>query len=255
MEDLKNKINLGSINGLVGVATLFLLVLAVSGVIGIFDKTGETENVITVSGTGEVYAAPDLAITSFSVVTEARTVAEALDDNTEKMNAVIQAMKDKGIEDKDLKTTNFSIYPRYEWEDKGADYYPPEGERNLVGYEVTQTLEVKIRDLENVAAALEAGVDAGSNQVGNITFTIENADELKDQAREEAINEAKDKAEILADQLGLRLLDVASFSENGGYYYERSFDSSVGAAAEEYMKIESGEIKIQISVSITYKVK
>jgi len=263
MEEIQNKLNQcckSPINGLIGVATLFLLVLVVSSIIGIFDKAGETENMISVSGTGEMYATPDLALTYFSVVTEKKTVAAALSENTEKMNAVIAAVKAQGVEDKDLKTTTFNISPRYEWkkiEDiiSSSSYYP-EGERTLVGYEVTQSLEVKIRDLSKVGDILEAGVAAGSNQVGGITFTIENADELKNQAREMAINEAKQKAETLADQLDLRLVEIASFSENGGSYYSKSYDTAGGSmAAPESISIETGENKIEVSVSITYKVK
>ncbi|MFA5355508.1 MAG: SIMPL domain-containing protein [Candidatus Paceibacterota bacterium] len=256
MEEIKNRINPATINGLVGVATLLLLALVVSTTMGIFDKIGETENVISVSGTGEIYAAPDLAQTYFSVVTESETVAEALSENTEKMNAVTAAVKAQGVEDKDMKTTTFNISPRYEWDKEKSSYYYPEGERVLVGYEVTQTLEVKIRNLANTANVLEAGADAGSNQVGSLTFTIEDADGLRNQAREMAINEAKEKAEVLADQLGIKLLGIASFSENGGYYYSKSYDSDAAmGAASESLEISTGENKVEVSVSITYKVK
>ncbi|MFH1002031.1 MAG: SIMPL domain-containing protein, partial [bacterium] len=166
MEEFKNCCKSVAFNCLIGAVILLLLVLAVSNVIDIGDKLGETENTITVSGTGEMYAKPDLAITYFSVVKEAKTVAEALSVNTENMNVVIQAMKDQGVEDKDLKTTSFNIYPRYEWTEKASSIYP-DGKRDLVGYEVSQTLEVKIRDLEKTADILQAGVDSGSNQVGN----------------------------------------------------------------------------------------
>jgi len=251
MEEFHKYCKSWSFSGFIGVATLLLLALVVSTVIGIGDKLNETENTISVSGTGEIYAKPDLAITSFSVVKEAKTVAEALSANTENMNAVIQAMKDHGVEDKDLKTIRFNIYPRYEWTEK--TYYYPQGERKLVGYEVNQTLEVKIRDLEKTADILQSGADAGSNQVGNLQFTIENSDELKAQAREAAIDEAKEKAEVLANQLDVNLVGIANYSESrdgGIYYMDAKAESGIGGA-----QIETGENKISVTVSITYKIK
>ncbi len=259
MEELKEKLSCCGHNafaGLAGVATIFVIVLVVSSVIDISDKLKQTDNVISVSGTGELYAKPDLAETSFSVVTEATTVAEALSENTEKMNAVIQAVKDQGVEEKDLKTTNFYITPRYEWTEE-TSYYP-EGKRTLVGYEITQTLEVKIRDLAKTADVLEAGVAAGSNEVGNLQFMIEEQDDLKKQAREEAINEAKEKAKVLASQLGVDLVGVSSFSESsdgGIYYYGLGKGESSGTVPAADIEIQTGENKISVTVYITYKIK
>ena len=258
MEELKEKISCCGHNvfsGLAGVATIFVIVLVVSTVIDISDKINQSDNVISVSGTGELYAKPDLAQTSFSVVTEAKTVAEALSENTDKMNAVIQAVKDQGVEEKDLKTTNFYITPRYEWID--VTYFYPEGKRTLVGYEITQTLEVKIRDLAKTADVLEAGIGAGSNQVGNLQFTIEEEDDLKKQAREEAIAEAKEKAELLASQLGVKLVGVSSFSESsdGGIFYYGMGKAESGTAPSADVQIETGENKISVTVYISYKIK
>jgi hypothetical protein len=264
MNELKEKLECckgNALSGLAGVATLLLLALAVSTVIDIFDKMGKSENYISVSGSGEIYAKPDLAMTSFSVLTEKKTVAEALSENTKNMNAVIQAVKDQGVEEKDLKTTNFYISPRYEYEKvEESGYYPPEGRRTLVGYQITQTLEVKIRDLDKTASILEAGVDAGSNQVGDLQFTIEDEDELVKQAREEAINEAKEKAELLASQLGVRLVGVSSFSEssnrtNSYYGMGGTEESSAPKMSYEDISIETGENKVSVSAYITYKIK
>ncbi|GAG34302.1 unnamed protein product, partial [marine sediment metagenome] len=116
----------------------------------------ELRNTITVMGTGKVYAKPDLALTSFSVVTEKKTVAEAVEENTGKMNAIISLMKEEGVEEKDLKTTTFNIYPRYEYhrEAEIGIWPSPEGKRVLVGYEVRQTLEVKIRNIEKIGVVI-----------------------------------------------------------------------------------------------------
>jgi len=246
--------------------TAFLAVLVISTGVDVVNKIKqgkyigreiETQNTITVSATSEVYAKPDLGLVSFSVVNEAKTVGEAMSENTKKMNAVINAVKDQSVETKDLKTTNFSIYPRYEWQGRTGLPPYPQGKRVLVGYEVNQSLEVKIRVLEKIGEILEAGADAGANQVGNLQFTIDNEDELKKQAREQAINEAKAKAQELALQLGLKLVRIVNFSESGvvppipGFY---AMEKAVGMGGDEAPEIQTGENKIEVTVTITYEI-
>jgi len=241
---------------LIIVAIVFLVSLIVWVNIDIQNKITETENTITVSDTGEIYAKPDLALTTFSVISEEKTVAEALNKNTEKMNAVIDFVKGQGVEEKDLKTTSFNIYPRYEWHEKEACVPPcPSGERVLVGYEIRQSLEVKIRDLEKIGAIIEGATEAGANQVGDLQFTIDKEDELKKQAREQAIEKAKTKAKELASQLGVNLVRISNFSESSvvpRYYGLEKV--AVPGAGEATPQIEIGENKIEVTVTITYEI-
>lgn len=232
---------------IVGIVLLVSLIVWVN--IDISDKVKESENTLTVSATGEVYAKPDLALTTFSVVTEAKTVAQAMTENTQKMNAVIDIMKEQGIEEKDLKTLNFNIYPRYEWDEEGRN-------RTLVGYEVYQSLQVKIRQLEKIGAIVQGATEAGANQVSDLQFTIDNQDELKKQAREKAIEEAKTKAKDLAGQLGVKLVGIANFSESAVLPYYYGLEKSLGFGGEESApQIETGENKIEVTVAITYAIK
>ena len=214
----------------------------------------ESKNTITVSGTGEVYAKPDLAFTTFSVVTEKKEVAEAMEENTKKMNAIIDSIKEQGVEEKDLKTTDFNIYPRYEWSEKTQFY--PSGQRVLVGYEIRQSLEVKIRDMGKIGVIIQKATDAGANQVGNLQFTIDDEDEVKKQAREKAIKEAKDKAKELASQLGVKLVRIVNFSESGviPYYYGIKAEDEMASSDAGAPQIETGENKIEVNVSITYEI-
>jgi uncharacterized protein len=212
-------------------------------------------NTISVQATGEVYANPDLALTTASVITEAKDVDEALSENTEKMNAVISFLKEQGIEDKDLKTTGFNIYPRYEYHERTEDR--PSGERVLVGYEVNQSLEIKIRDLESIGAIIQGVTENGANNVSGLSFTIENQDELKEQSRGEAIEEAKAKAEKLASQLGVKLAKITNFSESS--VYPRYYDFSKAASEEmdaggAVPSVEPGENKIEVTVNLTYEI-
>ena len=250
MCDLKNYKSL-----CVGLCTVILI--AVVAWLGVdiknkLEQGGEIKNTITFSGTGEIFAKPDLAITSFSVLTQAKTVAEALNENTKKINAVIDFMKKQGVAEKDLKTINFNIFPRYEYQRVEPQIYPyPPGKSVLVGYEVDQSLEVKIRDLAKVGQILQGGADAGANQVGNLNFTIDKADELKSQARKQAIDQAKAKAKELTSQLGVRLGRVVSFSESGSTPIYFGLEKMGGSTPQ----IETGENKIEATVSITYEIR
>lgn len=255
IEELKNK---RLFCGLSVLLSLFLVALIVSMVLDIKNKLQETENTITVSDTGTIYAKPDLALTTFSVVNEAKTVREAMSENTKDMNAIIEAVKNQGVEEKDLKTINFNIYPRYEWYKKETCIVPPcpSGERVLVGYEVRQSLQVKIRDMTKIGDIIQVATEAEANQVGDLQLTIDKQDELKKQAREEAIEKAKTKAQDLANQLGVKLVRISNFSESSAVPYFYGLEKAVGmGGGEPAPQIETGENKIEVTVMITYEIK
>ena len=254
----KNKI---LFTGLLIILTVFLLAVTIYTVVSVQNKIKEgryigqeieSRNTITVSDKGEVYARPDLAITTFSVITEKKTVSEAMSENTEKMNTIIDSMKEQGVEDKDLKTTSFNIYPRYDWYNETMFY--PQGRRVLIGYEVRQSLQVKIRDMEKIGEIIQGATDAGANQVGDLQFTIDNEDEFKKQARGQAIEKAKAKAQELASQLGVRLVRIVNFSESGVFPRYYAFEEATGMGGDGAPQIEVGENKIEVNVTITYEI-
>ena len=253
-----NNQNKNLIMTLIIVGIILLLSLTVWVNVDIKDRIQKTGNTITVYATGEVYTKPDLTITTFSAITEAKTVAEALSENTEKMNDVISFVKAQGVEDKDLKTTSFNIYPRYEYQKIETEIYPyPPGKRVLVGYEVTQSLEVKIRDMTKIGDILQGATDAGANQVGDLQFTIDKEEEFEKQARKEAIEKAKAKAEELAFQLGVNLVKITNFSESSvaPYFYGlEKAAAPAGLGGGEAPQIETGENKIEVTVTITYEI-
>ncbi len=218
----------------------------------------ELKNTLSVSATGTVYAQPDLGIISFSVITEGRTVAVTISENTSKMNKIIDLIKDQKVDEKDLKTTNFNIYPRYEWQRELTDISPTPRKRILIGYEIHQTLQVKIRNLEKIGEIIQIATLAGANQVGNLQFTIDNQDEFKKKAREQAINKAKDKAVELAKQLGVNLVRITNFNESSAsprfYGLERSMAMDMEIMEEAAPQIETGENKIEVNVTITFEI-
>lgn len=237
---------------------IFFIVLIVSTGVDVINKIKESKyigqnveqrNTIVVSETGEVYATPDLGIITASVINEAETVAEAMTENTERMNSVINAVKSQGVEDKDIKTTSFNIYPRYRYTEEGY------GNRILTGYEVVQRLQVKIRDLGKIGSIIQEATDAGANDISGLQLTIDNQDELENQARQQAIEKARVKAEELTSQLGVKLGKIISFNENSfnPYYYD-SFAEGIGGAVPVAPNIQAGENKISVSVNIIYEI-
>jgi len=215
---------------------------------------GNTQNTISVAGTGEIWAKPDVAIIDFSVVSERKNVEEALAENTQKMNKIIETLQNKQISKNDLKTTNFNVYPRYEWYEKSD--YSFSGKRVLVGYEVRQSLQVKIRDLLRTGEIIQAAIQAGANEVGDLHFIIEKEEELKLQARAQAIKQAKEKARDIAQQLAVRLGKIVSFNENSitPFPYRSSMKSTQAGGADT-VQIEEGTNKIEVQVNIVYEIK
>lgn|SRR3989344_3218861 len=220
-------------------------------------------NTVTISGEGEVFALPDVATFTFSVVKEALTIDLAQKNATDVANATIAYLKDEGIDEKDIKTLSYNISPRYEFESLGStgisdNWYPPEGTRKLVGFEVRQTVEVKVRDVQK-AGSLLSGIGSRSvSDISGLQFTIDDEDALRAEARKQAIDDAKGKAKQLAQDLGVRLVRVVSFNENGYYpmfNYGFGADTATVSSKESAPMIPTGENKITSNVSITYEIR
>ncbi len=214
----------------------------------------ESKNTISVSGTSEMFVKPDLARIILSVENEAKTVNQVMETNNQKMNTVIENVKEQGVKEKDLKTTNFRLNPRYEWYDK--EVYPPSGKRVLVGYTINQSLEVKIRNLEKIGDIIKTATDSGANKVGNINFEVEEKEKYKKQVRQKAINNAKEKAKTLAKQLGITLVDIKSFNESGSTpvpQYDNYAREKLGAGGSS-PNIQTGENKIESNITIVYTI-
>lgn len=213
-------------------------------------KSAEMTNQIAITGEGIVYSTPDIAEVSVGVTSQAVTVADAQKENTEKMNEVISAVKSAGVAEKDVKTANYSIYPKYEWK---AELKKSE----LAGYTVSQSLNVKIRDTKKVSEILKVATQKGVNKIGDLQFSVDEPERLKVEAREKAIKNAKQKAEMLAGQLGVKLDKVVSFSESeGGWdgYTKMLGAEGMGGGGEEAPTVQAGENEIKVLVTIVYEI-
>ena len=234
------------------VLSLYVLVLAYNGILEsrYAGKDVNPANIINVSAVGEVFAAPDVANFSVSVVKEAKTALEAQNQNAEAINKIVKFLKESGIEDKDMKTSGYNIYPKYDYlENRGQVFR---------GYEATQSLDVKVRKIDDAGKILSGAVEMGANQVGGINLAIDNEDALKRAARQAAISEAKQKAEELVKDLGVRLGKLVSFSESTGGYpisiYGLAKETGIGGGAVA-PDIQKGENKISVSVNLTYEIR
>jgi uncharacterized protein len=214
------------------------------------------KDTITVTGKGEVMVKPDIATVSFGVTVENMDVVKAQTAATTKMNSIIDLLKTKDVAEKDIKLTNYNIYPRYDY--LRADLYPYSGKQTLAAYVVSQTVEVKIRDISKAGEILSGVGTLGVTDVSGLTFTVDNQDEVKDQARDLAIVDAKAQAKVLAKGLGVKLVKITAFSENGNYpvYYEMNKSMALGAAADSVTpQVPMGENKITSNVTITYEIR
>jgi uncharacterized protein YggE len=251
-----------------GVFIAFLAAATLAELKGLrFIGSGVTaSNTISVSGEGEVFAVPDTAEFSVTVQETAKDVKSAQESATEKSNDIIAYLKGAGIDAKDIKTIDYSVNPQYEYSQSvcpaassGVVYCPP-GRQNLTGYQVSQTLSVKVRDTDKAGELLSGVGSKGASQVSGLSFTVDDQDALDAQARDKAIAQAKTKADALAKSLGVHIVRVVGFSENGNYpvYYAKTMSAAGNAAfdsAAPAPELPVGQNRIVSNVSVTYEIQ
>jgi hypothetical protein len=217
-------------------------------------------NTITVEGEGKVTAVPNIARVTFTSSARAATVAAAQEEAANISNAALAFLKEAGIEDKDIKTESYATYPEYTYDARPcAGGYCPPGEQRITGYNVSQSVSVKLRDLENVGEILTG---LGSARVSNISgpnFDVEDREALLRDARKQAIEQAKEKANMLAKDLGVQTVRVVSFWESGAgmpyYAYDTKSLGMGGEVAQSAPTLPVGENEIVTRVSITYEIR
>ena len=232
------------------------------------DVPGELTT-ISVTGEGEAVAVPDMAEVSFSITAEAKDAAGARKLVDDKMKAIHAFLKQSGVEDNNIKTTGYTLNPKYEWKQTSASMPcvmgygcpPVEGKQVLTGYEVTQSVDVRVKKIDNAGLILGGLTDKGASYVSGLTFKVDDEDGIKEKARAEAIAKAKAKAKTLAGELGVKLVRITSFNEGGNYpIYNFARDVSMkqemGASAPTMAaNVPVGENKFTSSVTITYEVR
>ena len=212
----------------------------------------KSEKTVRVTGTGRVTEAPDVVVLSIGVSVERDSVKQARTEAAEAMTGVIDSLKGNGLLDEDIQTQHFSIYQRF-------DYI--KGQREFRGYNVTNTVSAKIRELDTVGNVIDDAAAAGGDlvEINSIQFAIDDPTKLKMQARVAAMQDAQTKAQTLATEGGVTLGKPISISESEDFYMPRSinldFAFAEDAAAAIETPIQSGQLQITVRVNVIYEIE
>lgn len=205
---------------------------------------------LDISATGEVTRVPDVAIISTGVVTRAPSATAAIQQNAARMERVRSALRRAGIADKDIQTSSINLNPEYHYEQNR----PP----RLTGYTASNQVSVRFRDIAETGKILDALVAEGANQISGPSLTIDKPEEALDEARMRAIANGRARADLYARALGMRVVRLLSVSESGGYpvpppmpMYARAEAASMDAQT----KIDPGEQKVQVGVSMSFELQ
>jgi uncharacterized protein len=244
--------------------SVFLVVMSLQGLkkLKYIGKEIYPQRTIMASGEGEAYAIPDIATFSFSVTEVGDTVKAAQGKADAKIAKALAAVKEGGIDEKDIKTTSYNVYPKYEWNQIYCVRAPcPPGKNVLTGYEVSQTISVKVRDTAKAGDLVTQVGGLGAENISGLEFTVDDKSKYIAEAREEAIAKAKENAKQMAKDLGVSLGKLMYFNENGNYptaYYGMEGiggDMKGASIAPQAAQLPAGENKITSSVSITYEIR
>lgn len=208
---------------------------------------------LSVSASAEIGARPDRARITSGVVSEADTARAALDANSTAIADVIAALRDAGIEERDIQTSGFSVEPRYHYpEPRDGRNEPP----RIIGYAVTNLVTVLVRDLAVLGPVLDRAVTVGANRIHGIDFEVSDADELLDEARAEAVANARRKAEVYGEAAGVELAGVLSISESTAHEPPRPmYARAMQADAAESVPIQPGEETLRVEVNVTWEIR
>ena len=235
-----------------------LLVLALAGCgngaaagVGVEVREGQSLQVtdaVTVSGWAEVAAAPDEAVISVGVQNDAADAAQALDENSKTMAAVLERLKAEGIQDTMIETANVSVMPN-------TIYNPQTGEQKVEGYRAQNTATVTLSDLSLVGKVFSAATEAGANNVTGPQWRLSESNEATKESLVKAVDAARAKAETLAAAVGLKVGDVVVINETGTVMPQVMYESSKAAGDVSVAEPPVNPMKIQVSsnVTITYR--
>jgi len=203
---------------------------------------------MNVTGTGKVYLTPDIVYINVGVHTEGPNAAEAVAQNNSQAAKLKSSLIASGVAEKDIQTTNFSIYPQQKFDDKGQ----PTGE---ITYMVDNTVAITVRDTSKVGDVLDAAVKAGANNIFGIQFDVEDKSEAMSQAREAAVKNAETVANELATAAGVTLGPIQTISSYGGAPVPIYEGKGGGMAAASNVPVSPGQMVLTVDVSMVYEIR
>lgn len=238
---------------IIGTTTFFILLLLFTRLFGpipfsVNSITTQKSDTFQVSGDGMVEVKPDVALVTVGVSANGPTVKAAQDQLNGAINKVSQAIKQLGVDDKDIKTTNYNINPTY-------DYLS--GSQRITGYTSSSNLSIKVRQIDKANAVIDAATQSGANQVGGVSFDVDNKDRAENEAREKAVSEAKKKAEQAAKIAGFKLGRIINYQENfGGYPVPLPY--ALGTAESKVptpqTQVEPGSTELRVTVTLSFEI-
>src|SRR3989344_5685994 len=246
-----------AVMGVLTILALYLLAQTITTAQTLGRSGIPATDTVTVSGDGQATAAPDVARVSFTVENTAPKVADAQAATTKQANAVLDFVKEQGIADKDVKTLSYTVSPQYSYPNCPPGAFCPNTQPKIIGYQVSETVQVTIRDLDKVGPLLGGLGDLAVQNVSGPSFALDDPTAGYSAARADAINKAKAQAALLASQLGVHLGKIVSFSEAGGgspYPLAYGMATAEGGGFKDNMvppSVPAGENTYTASVSIT----
>lgn len=249
-------------NKIIGLTFILVLVIALTGCAVAPAQSGQnsdkivvelgenisTANKLTVSATGSIKVMPDVAYITVGVKTQNKDMKKAQQDNKAKMNQLFDAMKKQGLTEDDMRTTNYSAYPMYDYKN---------GKNTITGYEVTNMVEITIKDIDSVGEFLDIAADSGANTSYPIDFSLLDQSEHYNEALKDAVTQAKTKAETIATAGGYQIVGTLEITEGSyGYYPDRKYFAMDDAEAEDAATpITAGELEVTANITVIFEIQ
>ena len=202
---------------------------------------------LTVAGEGHVDVAPDMAVISLGVTTEAKTAGAALAENNAAQAEILKALAAAGVMPRDIQTTGLNLNPVW------GGQPDRDGRQRITGYSASNIVTVRVRKLDDLGPLLDKVVTTGANQLNSLTFGLADPKPAMDEARKRAVADALHRAQLYADAAGVTLGSLVSLSEGGSYQQPQPMFSR-DAAMEAAVPVAGGEVGIVASVSVTYEI-
>jgi hypothetical protein len=210
----------------------------------------QPETTLSISAEGSVNREPDIAFLNAGVQTQGETAQTAMSANATAMNGVFEALEAANVDRKDMQTSNFSLQPQYDYSNRQSGQPP-----RLTGYQASNQLTVRVRDLDTLGETMDALVGAGGNTFSGLRFALEDDRAAKNAARDIAMKEAIARAELYAAASGYEVARVVTISESGGYSPQPMAMMAQARSAESSTPIASGEVGYSVSVNVTFELR
>lgn len=237
------------------IVLFFILLFAYTKIAGpipfsVNSVTTTKTDTFSVSGEGKITMVPDIAVISVGVTAQGATVTRVQTELNTKINAMSDAIKKLGVDGKDIKTSYYNISPTYDYSSST---------QRITGYEAHSNLTIKVRKIDNANAVIDAATTQGANQVGGVSFDVDDKSKAENQAREEAVKDAKSKAEAAAKAAGFKLGRVINYSEGGGagprpMMYDAAKALPITGGGEP-TQVEPGSSEITVTVNLSYEIQ